>query len=460
MSIHGGTFVGETIALDGKSYNSCLFRDCVFVFFATSDPGDFSGCGFDRPTFRLGGEAEEAINTLGRYLRTGSEGERRAAEDAIAQIRAGGDPRDALSRLPWKPNVAIALIRTVRLLIHIYHGIAGASALVDGVIEHLRRADLPTRRGTKLVLENEHGLLDPAWASQAVGIKYGSSLAAFREVITFAADLCLRCFVTTSEPEDDAVIACEFRQVVACADAVATLLQGGAGYMARLPLRSMYEALLSMRWMLAEDTPRRGRLYLVASLRRHRWWQLNGTPDAAERMHALLWKQVHGEESPLDSEAVTDVTLEADQIERILNDPMFVEINRRFDDHRSRSGREHDPDWFKVDGVDSYAAMARSFGPDEELTYLIQYDAHSDAVHGRDHMRHLDLSGPNAHQIQFIRDPNDVPPILLAAATFLFRAMRTICGYYRPEELPALEARIRSDWAIRAVPREVFEEDA
>lgn len=296
------------------------------------------------------------------------------------------------------------------------------------------------------VMQNQHQLLDAPWARAGALRMYEAQLAALHDIVGYAADLCLRAYRSAPDtPEDAAVVACVFRQLVAAGDAGAALLSLGAAYMARLPTRSALEAEMSLEWILKRDKVQRGRQFIVGSFRRHREWQLRGEKGTpAHEEFARMWKLAFGDDAPSHPIGPGLAAADADQIERLLNRDDFREINREFEARRVKDGRE--PEWFSPGptGVPSYRAMAAEVGAEFSLVFFMFFDSLSDAVHGRDTVKHAGLHDGSG-RLEFIRDPCGIPAVYQPLVGALLRGIRLVVTTYRPDELPAYEAR-HSAW--------------
>jgi hypothetical protein len=157
---------------------------------------------------------------------------------------------------------------------------------------------------------------------------------------------------------------------------------------------------------------------------------------------ARLWKAAFGDDAPSHPIAPGLAAEDADKIERLLHRDEFRDINREFEAARADKGRE--AEWFSPGGVPSYKAVAAELGADFEVFLYMFYDSLSDAVHGRDSVKHAGLHDGSG-RLELIRDPFAIPAVFQPLVGVLLRGIRLIVAHYRSEELPAFEAK-HSAW--------------
>ena len=144
-------------------------------------------------------------------------------------------------------------------------------------------------------------------------------------------------------------------------DSVEVLLSHAAVLGAAAPLRCLYEAMLSVEWMLEADSTIRAKRFYVQNLRSEQT-SLNrcvsGTDENAAFSH--VFDAVHGLESrvaPREQEMKDRIH----EIEQFLNSPTYKAINSEF--NQARGKMPYDADWFKLgDGPKSIRSIADKLG--------------------------------------------------------------------------------------------------
>ena len=127
-------------------------------------------------------------------------------------------------------------------------------------------------------------LLDTEGGRSEVRRIYQPQLNLIGEITEYGANLLLRAFATTTTRTvaDVVVLPVLFRQVVAMLDAARLCLEGAAVYASFVPTRALWEATLSLEWILKNGKDYWGRQYYVSHLRKRRSWarqSIPGTPD-------------------------------------------------------------------------------------------------------------------------------------------------------------------------------------
>src|SRR4029450_3946265 len=97
-----------------------------------------------------------------------------------------------------------------------------------------------------------------------------------REAVNFGVAILSRCIGRTTGEDWHLAILVSFRHIIEMADAIQLLLEAPAPYPCRLQLRSAFEALLTVEWIVASESERRAYAFLASSTQRQlaRHWTL------------------------------------------------------------------------------------------------------------------------------------------------------------------------------------------
>jgi len=177
-----------------------------------------------------------------------------------------------------------------------------------------------------------------------------------RDITNYGTNLIPRCFSSSDRGlKDVVVIAILLRQTVAMLDGVEILLSKGASHAAHLQMRALFEASVYIGWILDGDSERKAQYYYVHNLRRKRVWasRIQVTSVEAREFNAIL-KESGAQLNDQDREAAARQIRE---IDRVLSQPKFLEINKQFD--KSRKGKKYDPPWYAPLGEQSLGTMAK-----------------------------------------------------------------------------------------------------
>ena len=261
-----------------------------------------------------------------------------------------------------------------------------------------------------------------------------------RDLTNYGSLLIPRCFSSSARDLKDAVVlAILLRQVVAMLDGIEVLLSNGAVHAAQLQLRALLEASVYIEWILQSDSEKKAAYYYVHNLRRKRLWASRTQPGSAESEEFIAMMTDTGVQI---NDRVREVSKQQLQdIDRVLSQPKFAEINKDFDKHRK--GKRYDPAWYVPLGQRRFGMIARSVG--KGSLYTIVYSGASEVMHTSSYDQHVKI-GKGELTFQPIRSLEGFESVLrfsLAIALFTFRR---ILQEYRDGELPLFGRKYVEKW--------------
>lgn len=267
--------------------------------------------------------------------------------------------------------------------------------------------------------------------------------ALLRDLANYGSNLVIRAF--NSSPKTMAeVVVCGvlLKQIVAMVDAVEVLLSSGCGHAAFLPARAAFEASVYLDWILASDTERRAKRYIVGNYRDERLWATRSIPGTIEeqamsRITALLGFNIHSNRPNLAAEGRNRLA----DVNRVLAQPGLKDIDREFTSARGK--RKHDPEWYELDGLASIRQVAHKVGrlPEYEFFYAKGSQVAHTASY-KDHVRFV--SG----EVRFlpIRHLADVNLLLNFTVSVAIGTFKEVLNRYRPDEGTAFSRKYLEDW--------------
>ncbi len=222
-----------------------------------------------------------------------------------------------------------------------------------------------------------------------------------------------------------------FHQLLEMLDSVNTLLSAGRGVGARPALRSMFEALISIEYILRDPAQftERAFAFLAADLLQRLDVIEMVTPGTPE--YAGLDKVREADEVASKSkiDLVPGLGLR-NQLERVLAKPNWKVAADKLRALR-KPGRPV-PAWYKIDGgPQSIGALARAVGRGYQYAFI--YRDLSATVHALDHTR---VFRKSAGEFGFSRfpDSNAVKECYRLAIILGFMACKTVLFHYRGDE--------------------------
>lgn len=267
-----------------------------------------------------------------------------------------------------------------------------------------------------------------------------------REFANYGSNLIPRALTTSNkELKDVVLIGCFLRHAVAMVDCVEVACAEGVVFAAHLPVRSLLETFIQMKWILAKDTSRRAAQYYVWNLRQRRRWDrrvIEGTPEreafvaACQREHVDVLASV--DQCRIDA-AIADDQLVTEHLTR----QEFTEIDAELE-RLQRSGA--DPYWFKPWGPSSLRDMAKRLEMD--LWYDVWYSELSAVAHGQLFRHHTEIEAGKA-RLNPIRSFEGFHTIVQLTCILAFNIYRLILQEYRSGELDAFRKTYREVWRER-----------
>jgi hypothetical protein len=234
------------------------------------------------------------------------------------------------------------------------------------------------------------------------------------------------------------------KQIVAMLDAVHVLVSVGAVRAAFLPARAAFEASIYLDWMLFSDTEKKALCYMASNYRDERLWAnrtIRGTSEekAFSAISKSLGLDIHARRPTLAADAAKHLK----EVNRILAQKLFVEIDREFEKRKQQSSRKHEPKWHALCGAQSIRQIAKTVGRLSE--YELFYAKGSQITHSasyRDHLRFVRSKMIFKH-IRQLESINELLNFLVLTALVSYKHMLM---RYRPGEVQAFYRKYLEDW--------------
>lgn len=292
-------------------------------------------------------------------------------------------------------------------------------------------------------------ILDREEAKKLAAEHFGDRIKLLRELANYGSNLVLRAYNSSEKGYPDFVVCgVLLKQVVAMLDAVETLVEAGIVHAAFLPVRAAFEAWIYLSWILLSDSDRKARCYLVSNLRDERLWALRtikGTPE--EAAFDALTKRL-GEDYQRHRPTASEAQEHLAEVNRILAQSDFREIDREFDRRKKKLRRE--PKWYQLVGANSIRQVAKDV--DRLLEYDFFYSEGSQVAHSASYRDHIRLGKGQVH-FKPIRNLEGIYHLINFAFICAWYSFREILQRYRPGELPAFSRKYVKEWrtAFRSI---------
>ena len=259
--------------------------------------------------------------------------------------------------------------------------------------------------------------------------------AAFEGLINDATWIFSRVSETAEENLERDICLLLLRHMIEMADAVHILLAHASSRPARLQLRSMFEALLYLDFILEGDTTRRAKAYAVGS----RLWSLRVGRRMLEGSQAREEFITQVASDPLVTQGMIDgwvVTVEEVQrAEEYLESDFFSEVYTKFKEFNRT------PPWYRA--LDGRPTNLRELAIHlNRAGQFVLADFWSRSVHP-------DLIGvqleDDEKMMRVLRDADQLGNTAQIAARILIWALELVLESFRDEELTSFRARVVND---------------
>lgn len=296
---------------------------------------------------------------------------------------------------------------------------------------------------------SQYKLLDRTGPRSFLGRRANPQLETLQQIVDYGVPLLQRCLRESERKAEDVVLlSVLLRQAIAMGDAVHLQLKNGAIYTASLPLRSLFEARLSIEWILTQGKERWGRQYYVSELRKRleaNKMAMTGTEEA-EKFRDLLGEKYGEIFAKLKQDEMQEqIAGDIESIEEKLASDIYRDINQDFENHWKRKERGWKPRWHEPgDGPGSIRAMARELG--HESNYEVLYTQWSETSHGARARPHIKITDEGL-MVEPIRTVKDFRTVFQMTIIFLmFDAYQMLLKTYRPDELDRLRQKYKDQW--------------
>jgi hypothetical protein len=244
------------------------------------------------------------------------------------------------------------------------------------------------------------------------------------EVVNYGVALLTRCRDELKGGAHHLGILLPLHHLLEMIDAVHIQLIAGAPAPARLQLRSAFEAVLTIEYILKDDTERRAFAYLTA------WAQTQMAKYRAVKKHIHLGAKAE----EIDERIAV--------LQGQVGHPGWMEASAALKDLKRMKGRR--PPWYGLyGGPSNLAELAEDVGHLDE--YDVLYREWSGPTHACDLGRQV-ITRPGTITFRRLRAPEEFNGVLSYAVNFAVRGSRMVLLYYRPGE-----ERAWKEWYNREV---------
>lgn len=252
----------------------------------------------------------------------------------------------------------------------------------------------------------------------------------FQELVNYGSMVLIRCATSSKgdENEDLAPLAL-YRHILEMIDAFEVLISNSCAAPTVPILRSSFEALLALEYILESDS-----VYVLRSLS----WLAGYVNKRIAMYEAMLPSTQRGKEfasyvkkdkSIIDlpnppSEGVKNAI---SNLEKLLSREQFSKIQAEFE------SLGKNVNWYHLFGG-PHSIQALAYNLERHVQYEFLYRQWSSVAHAHDFSSYLAVSSTGESGIRGIRDPDPIVEVSRFAATFMIGATRLLLKKFRPGE--------------------------
>lgn len=243
-----------------------------------------------------------------------------------------------------------------------------------------------------------------------------------QELVNYSTNALMRCTTSaTGGVDEDLAVLALYRHMIEMMDAIEVLISQSCAIPAIPLVRSSFEALLSVEYLLESDHD-----YVQRSLS----WLVGYVHQRLDMYERLDSSTGKGEESKRSFDAdetlsnvplppVEEVQKARARLQSLLAKPHLQPIKTEFKRHKGR------PNWYQLfNGPSNLRALAQHLNRGAQYDFLYRY--WSRIIHAQDLLSFIEDGR--------LRDPSQLKGVAMFASSFLLRATRLALQKFRPGE--------------------------
>lgn len=270
-----------------------------------------------------------------------------------------------------------------------------------------------------------------------------------KELVNHATNAFMRCQDSPSGRDVDLPVLICYLHVIEMTDGLEELISQSCAVPAIPLLRSSFEALLAIRYILMADYQRRSFAWLVTNIHDQiiRYEMLDPNHARGKEFQAALAKDEYVSHIKLPMTIDDDLVKKINRLESVLTKSSYVEAEYEYQILRQKiSGR---PNWYSFwRGPTSLEQLSNEVGMAGFYQFL--YRHWSRIAHAFDYSRFIKRGTQGQHFFQPLRDPNLVKEVSSFGSSFLLDATKKVIDKFRPGEKTSIakwyEREIRNNY--------------
>jgi hypothetical protein len=251
-----------------------------------------------------------------------------------------------------------------------------------------------------------------------------------QELVNFASNALVRCATsTTGNENEDLAILSLYRNVMEMTDGIEVLVSQSCAIPAIPLVRSSFESLISMLYIVEEDSKyvERSLAWLIDYIHQRLALYESLDPNTARGQDFQQSISLDDTVRTLQLPSQADINNAIQNLQNLLAKPQLQVLNQDFLNLRGAKK------WHRLyGGPDNIRELARHVGRIVQYDFLYRY--WSRVSHGHDFAPFIVKTPDGDSGIRGIRDSSELKSVANFAATFMLGATRIIIGKFRPDE--------------------------
>jgi hypothetical protein len=253
-----------------------------------------------------------------------------------------------------------------------------------------------------------------------------------QECVNFGTHVLEWCNESQILKEDCAIpVLLLFRHSLELLDSISLLISQGLSDPCKILLRCLFESIMSIEYILQQDSEQRAMAFLVWHLKDKRKWYLKTTPGSQEYDDLVQAFQKDKLVKAPKTPPQIKVTEAIQNLDRLLSKSKYFEAAKEYD--RLKHDEKRTPNWYHLfSGPNNIKQLADSLG--HSAFYEILYRSWSGPTHGTDVINQKILKGGEGFcsiiQIRFPAYGQTATSLAITFSRYIFRIM---IDFYKPD---------------------------
>ena len=254
-----------------------------------------------------------------------------------------------------------------------------------------------------------------------------------QEIVNYATNAFQRCQTSsTGKPDEDLPVLFSYLHVIEMTDGIEVLISQSCPIPAIPLLRSSFEALLTIDYILEAEYQQRSFAWLVEYVhtRLKAYEMLDTSLKSGQAFLATLSTDEIGDYMKLPP--MPDLPRAIENLESLLSEPNYQTAEYEYQ-RLKRKNKKRKPEWYSLfGGPPNLRALSRHL--DHGAIYDFLYRHWSNITHAGDLSRFLTRNSKGSSAFKSLRNPEDIKQVSNYAASLILHTTKKMLGKFRPGE--------------------------